>query len=94
MRLPIGSWQVFMESLLDSLVNPLYICGVFPVEKNQHVHFQSHHSGGRAGMKAFSGHAKSPLCIQLTFLWWIQASIMRLDDLWWLVDHDSACLMY
>ena len=23
-------------------------------------------------MKAFSGHARSPMCIQLTFLWWIQ----------------------
>ena len=28
------------------------------------------------GMKAFSGHAKSPMCLQLTFLWWIQASIL------------------
>ena len=25
-----------------------------------------------SGMKAFSGHARSPMCIQLTFLWWIQ----------------------
>ncbi len=45
------------------------------------------------GMKAFSGHAKSPLCIQLTFLWWIQAWFVLnkklpqkgLDDRCWLV---------
>lgn len=27
-------------------------------------------------MKAFSGHARSPMCIQLTFLWWIQILLL------------------